>query len=70
MQNVVSPYFPQQGKRAARQADEGAGKGGWKKQKPPCNEEDRDCVNNNIIPRESGQNSIWSLITRELVKPS
>jgi RNA-directed DNA polymerase len=31
---------------------------------------DRDCAKRNIIPRESGQTSIWSLITREFVKPS
>jgi hypothetical protein len=46
------------------------GKGKWKKQKPSCNEVDRDCAKGNIIPRESGQTSIGSLITREFVKPS
>src|SRR5262245_37007834 len=32
------------GKRAARRADRSAGKGGWKKRKPPCNETDRRCA--------------------------
>ena len=39
------------------------GKGRWRKRRPSCNEADRDC---NIIPRESGQTSIWSFFTREL----
>ena len=51
------------GKRVVRQADGAVGKGRWRKRRPSCNEADRDC---NIIPRESGQTSIWSFITREL----
>ena len=61
--------FPQ-GKQAAKRADRTVGKGRWKKRTPLCNEADRDCVLDNIIPRESEQTSIRSLITRELGKPS
>src|SRR5450631_1551667 len=39
------------------------GTGMRKKRMPPCNEGDRDC---NIIPRESGQTSARSFMTRTL----
>lgn len=32
------------GKQSARSADRVAGRGGWRKRRPPCNEVDRDCV--------------------------
>ena len=53
------------GKPTVKCAGGGAGKGTWKKRTPPCNGADRDC---NIIPRESGQTSMWSFFTRELVE--
>jgi hypothetical protein len=58
------------GKRAVKRVDRTVGKGRWKKRMLFCNETDRDCGLDNIIPRESGQTSIRSLITRELGKPS
>ena len=41
--------------------------GGRKKRRPACNEQDRG---SSFAPHESGQTSVWSFITRELVKPS
>ena len=38
------------GKQAARQADGNVGKGGWKKQKPSCNEADTGCGNSQHYP--------------------
>jgi hypothetical protein len=49
------------GKQAARQADRTVGKGGWKKRRPACNGLDRG---SSFAPRESGQTSIWYLVTR------
>ena len=43
-----------------------AGRGGWKKRRPSCNEADRSW---DITPRESGLTSVWSLITGELGEP-
>jgi hypothetical protein len=41
--NVVSPYHRLEiGKPVARQAVGGAGRGMWRKQRPLCNEADRD----------------------------
>ncbi len=60
---VSSPQYA--GKPAVRRAGGGAGKGTWKKRTPPCNGTDRGC---NIIPRESGQTSMRSFFTRELVE--
>src|SRR5262249_48738038 len=51
-----------EGKRAARRADGAAGKGGGRKRLPPCNGADRGC---DSTPRESGQTSLWSGVTRE-----
>jgi hypothetical protein len=34
---------------------------------PSCSGSDRGC---DITPRESGQTSLWSLITREFVEPT
>ena len=64
---VCSPYWES---KPQGEPMEHAGKGGWKKRRPFCNEMDRDCAKGNITPRESGQTSIWSLITREFGKPS
>jgi hypothetical protein len=54
------------GKQTARNAEEDAGKGKRKKRMPPCNRADRGL---NVTPRESGQTSLWSLVTREFVEP-
>jgi len=54
------------GKQTARNAEEDAGKGKRKKRMQPCNRADRGL---NVTPRESGQTSLWSLVTRELVEP-
>jgi len=43
MRNVVSPHRPRPGKRTARNADGGAGKGWRRKQRPACNGPDRGC---------------------------
>jgi hypothetical protein len=52
-----------QRKRAARDADGSAGNGCWRKRRPVCNEPDRS---SNFAPRESGQTSSGSFVTREL----
>jgi hypothetical protein len=39
--NVVSPYSSRKGKQLVREADGGAGMGGWKKRRPSCNEADK-----------------------------
>jgi hypothetical protein len=66
---MVTPYVSLQGKQAVRLAHGCAGMRGWNKRRPPCNGVDRGCVTGNITPRESGQTSIWSFITRELDQP-
>ena len=43
-----------------------AGRGGWKKRRPPCNEADRS---SSLTPRESELTSIWSFVTREFDQP-
>jgi hypothetical protein len=54
---------PKRGKLPVRGADRDAGKGMRKKQMPSGNRMDRDC---NITPRESGQTSARSFMTRIL----
>jgi hypothetical protein len=66
---MVTPYVSLTGKQAVRLAHGCAGMRGWNKRMPPCNGVDRGCVTGNITPRESGQTSIWSFITRELDQP-
>src|SRR6266481_1579586 len=39
-----TPYVSREGKRAARQANRRAGRGGWKKRTPSCNGVDRGCA--------------------------
>src|SRR5215510_11280735 len=41
---MATPYVSRKGKRAARQADRRAGRGGWKKRRPLCNGVDRGCA--------------------------
>src|SRR5215510_3699555 len=41
---MATPYVSRKGKRAARQADRRAGRGGWKKRRPLCNGVDRSCA--------------------------
>src|ERR1700730_4866111 len=65
--NVEIPYRSPRGQQIARSAHGGAGVGTRTKRMPFCNRMDRGC---NIIPRESGQTSSWSLVTREFVEPS
>jgi len=65
--NVEISYRSLRGQQAARLAHGGAGEGMRMKRRPFCNRMDRDC---NIIPRESGQTSSWSLVTREWVESS
>ena len=65
--NVGIPYRSLWGQQTARFAYGGAGVGTRKKRTPSCNRMDRGC---NIIPRESGQTSSWSLVTRAFIEPS
>src|ERR1700726_1334159 len=65
--NVEIPYRSPRGQQAARLAHGDAGEGLRTKRTPSCNRMERGC---NIIPRESGQTSSWSLVTREQVEPS
>lgn len=44
-----------------------AGKGGWRKRMPVCNESDKSC---NKLCRESGPTSSWSFVTREPTEPA
>jgi len=39
--NMVSLYYCQKARQIVRNADNGAGKGEWKKRMPSCNEMDR-----------------------------
>src|ERR1700676_126165 len=61
--NVEIPYRSPRGQQAARLAHGDAGEGLRTKRTPSCNRMDRGC---NIIPRESGQTSSWSLVTSPL----
>jgi hypothetical protein len=63
---VVSLSLSRKGKPLVRGADGVAGRGGWKKRRPSCNEADRSW---DITPRESGLTSIGSLITGEFGEP-
>src|ERR1017187_2639162 len=65
--NVVTPYRSLRGQQAARSVHGGAGLGTRKKRTPSCNRVDRGC---DITSRESGQTSLWSLVTREFVESS
>src|SRR5216684_1627778 len=65
--NVETPYRSLRGQQTVRSAYGCAGIGTRNKRMPSCNEMDRGC---NIIPRESGQTSSWSLVTREFIEPS
>jgi hypothetical protein len=58
------------GRRTVRDADRAAGKGRWRKRRPLCNGADRGCASHtgNITPRESGQTSTRSLVTRNLME--
>ena len=68
-----SPYGLQtgipvgRGRQTAKSADGGAGTGARRKRTPFCNGADKDC---DMILRESGQTSSWSLFTREFTEPS
>ncbi len=42
MRNLVNPYLSRKGKRLARGADRGVGRGIWKKRMPVCNRLDKD----------------------------
>src|SRR5260221_10531359 len=63
MRNTVNPYPSRKGKLLVRGAYRDAGKGTRRKQRPSCNGMDRDWT---IIPRESGQTSARSFMTRLL----
>ena len=63
---MVSLSLSRKGKPLVRGTDGVAGRGGWKKRRPSCNEADRSW---DITPRESGLTSVWSLITGELGEP-
>ena len=65
--NVETPYRSLWGQPAAKSAYGGAGVGTRKKRTSFCNGTDRGC---DITPRESGQTSLWSLLTREFLEPS
>jgi hypothetical protein len=65
--NVETPYRSLWERQTAKSADGDAGTGARRKRKPFCNGADRDC---DIILRESGQTSSWSLFTREFLEPS
>ena len=65
--NVETPYRSLRGQQAARSAYGGAGVGTRSKRMPFCNGADRGC---DIILRESGQTSSWSLFTREFAEPA
>src|ERR1700730_12181519 len=65
--NVEIPYRSPRGQQTARSAHGDAGEGLRTKRTPSCNRMDRGC---NIIPRESGQTSSWTHVTREEVEPS
>src|SRR5262249_17312772 len=58
------------GRRAARQVDGGAGRGRGRKRMPFCNGMDRSWAFGDITPREGGQTSLWSFLTRESGKPA
>ncbi|MBY0581264.1 MAG: hypothetical protein K2P53_06255 [Rickettsiales bacterium] len=59
MWNTLSPYYSYDfvGKQVAKQADNNADVGVWRKRMPACNGLDRDC---NIISHENEQTSTWS----------
>ena len=64
---MVNLSLSRKGKPLVRGADGVAGRGGWKKRRPSCNEADRSC---SITPRESGLTSIGSFFTGELGEPT
>lgn len=64
--NVGTLYHSLRGQPTARFAYGGAGIGSRKKRMLLCNGVDRGC---NIISRESGPTSSWSLFTREFIEP-
>ena len=65
-QNMVNPMASSnRGKLAARRADESAGKGSWRKQRPVCNGLDRSLV----APCESRPTSSRLCIARLLEEP-
>lgn len=64
--NRVSPYSRPQGRPTARKVVGDAGRGGRSKRMPSRNRTDRGC---NIVPRESGQTSGWSLRARDPKNP-
>jgi hypothetical protein len=47
---MATPYVSREGKRAARQANRRAGRGGWKKRTPSCNGVDRGCAHRQYHP--------------------
>ena len=67
IRNMVNPLSPSfaGGKLAARPADETAGRGSWRKQKPSCNRMDRSAV----APCESRPTSSRLCIARALEEP-
>jgi hypothetical protein len=65
--NVETPYRSPRGRQTAKSAYGGAGTGTRRKRMPFCNGADRGC---DIILRESGQTSSWSLFTGEFPEPS
>jgi RNA-directed DNA polymerase len=65
--NMVSPYRSPEGVENRKADDGGGGKGGGRKRMPDGNCPDRDC---DIVPRESGQTSLWSPITRKPEQPT
>ena len=65
--NVETSYRSPRGRQTAKSADGGAGIGARRKRTPFCNGADKDC---DMILRESGQTSSWSLFTREFTEPS
>jgi hypothetical protein len=65
--NVEIPYCFPQGKQAAKSAYGGAGIGTRKKRMSFCNGTNRGW---DITPRESGQTSLWSHVTRKFVEPT
>jgi len=49
--NVGNPSCSLRGKEAARQAERGAGQGGWSTRRPPCHEVERGCAVRHHAPR-------------------